>query len=81
MEETCGMKNLHELRKRSGLTQSQLSTRTGISRARLVYAEGGYQLTPEEEANILAVIEGVVEDNSASIRRAMADRAATLATA
>lgn len=75
------MKNLCELRKRAGLTQAELATRTGISRYRLVYAEGGYQLSPEEEARILEAIEKTVVENTASIRRAMADRAAVVATA
>lgn len=75
------MKNLYELRKRAGLTQADLSSRTGINRCRLVYAEGGYQLSGQEETKILSVIARAVEENTASVRRVIEDRTATLATA
>jgi len=70
------MKSLYELRKRAGLTQAELGNRTGISRYRLVYAEGGYQLSPEEETKILEAIKCAIEENTANIRSIMADRAA-----
>ena len=65
----------------AGLTQEELAARCDISRNRLVYLEGGYQVSRQEEERILEVIRQAVEANSASIRRFMDDRAAKLATA
>ena len=74
------MKNLGSLRKSAGLTQAELSAKSGISRCRLVYAEGGYQLSREEEEKLLSVISKATEANAVRVRRVMEDRAA-LATA
>jgi hypothetical protein len=47
----------------------------------LVYAEGGYRLSPEEETKILEAIKRAIEENTASIRSVMADRAAPVVRA
>lgn len=73
------MKNLRNLRKRAGLTQAGLAARTEISRYRLVYAEGGYELSPEEEGKIVTVIDKAIRENTESIRRVIADRSEAVA--
>lgn len=79
------MKRLRDLRKLAGVTQIELSLRTGIDRARLSFAENGYvELTADEQAQIRKLLARTAEASAAAVRRevgAAEDRAMTTAGA
>jgi transcriptional regulator with XRE-family HTH domain len=61
--------NIREIRRTVGLSQIQLSCRTGIERTRLSFAECGYvRLTEAEEAAIKRVIAETVENVAEKVR-------------